>query len=319
MKSDLDFLIIGAQKSGTTSLFEYLRQHPGIYLPPAKEAPYFSHDNVMARGWDAFVRQSFSRADPQSLWGTATPHYMAGAVYQARGLPASTRRERAVPERIRAQLPDVRLIAVLRDPVDRAISHHRMMRMRGEERRTFDQAVAALLEHKELERVRAAPSPDSAYIVWGEYGRILRGYREVFPAEQLHVLFTADLSAAPGREVRRIYEFLGVSSDHLPENLAVRYRQGADARRLRTVSPEVGRDVARRSRAARRAWSMMPERFRGRVHHGFERVTYAYDLWNRRAATVDRESSPDTMDALREHFTEDRKVLERLCSLTVSW
>lgn len=319
MKVELDFLIIGAQKSGTTSLFEYLRSHPELYLPPAKEAPYFSHDNVMARGWDAFLRQTFSHADPRVLWGTATPQYMAGAVYQTNRRAGSGREERAVPERIYAQLPNVRLVAVLRDPIDRAFSHYRMMRMRGEESRTFDKAMKTLLRPQELRRARTVPSPDTCYVVWGEYGRILRGYREIFPAEQLHVLLTADLSHAPEREVRRIHEFLGVSPDYLPGNIGERYRQGADARRVGAFGPEAGREAARRNKLARHLWTRTPERVRTRLHHGFERATYAYDLWNRRGDAGTREPSAEICDALRAHFAEDRKVLESLCPLTVSW
>lgn len=79
-KSRLDFLVIGAQKAGTTSLFEYLRQHPAIYMPPGKEVPYFSDDAMVDRGWDAYLTQTFAYADPALAWGTASPQYMAGAV-----------------------------------------------------------------------------------------------------------------------------------------------------------------------------------------------------------------------------------------------
>ena len=51
MPKGLDFIVIGAQKAGTTSLFEHLREHPKLYLPPGKERPFFSHDEVYAKGW----------------------------------------------------------------------------------------------------------------------------------------------------------------------------------------------------------------------------------------------------------------------------
>ena len=131
MPQALDFIVIGAQKSGTTSVFEHLRAHPQLYIPPDKELPFFSHDEIHAAGWPAYVSSAF-RAAPDGLrWGTVTPWYMAGCpvdsegklavaghwvacepAYQ-RGLPESP--ERIIPERIRAQMPAVRLVAILRD------------------------------------------------------------------------------------------------------------------------------------------------------------------------------------------------------------
>src|SRR5664280_1861889 len=82
-KNTLDFIIIGAQKAGTTTLFEYLKRHPELCMPAGKEAPYFGHDDMIARGWEAYLRATFTFADPECKWGTATTHYMAGAAYDA--------------------------------------------------------------------------------------------------------------------------------------------------------------------------------------------------------------------------------------------
>ena len=60
MKQSLDFIVIGAQKSGTTALFEYLRHHPELYLPSGKEAPFFSHDSEWNDGWAEYVRRYFA-------------------------------------------------------------------------------------------------------------------------------------------------------------------------------------------------------------------------------------------------------------------
>jgi hypothetical protein len=83
----LHFLVIGAAKSGTTTLFELLRQHPQLYLPPGKEDPFFSRATSFENGWDAYVRRSFAAAPAASLCGTATPEYMAGTVYEHGGNP----------------------------------------------------------------------------------------------------------------------------------------------------------------------------------------------------------------------------------------
>ncbi|MCP9488895.1 MAG: sulfotransferase [Solirubrobacteraceae bacterium MAG38_C4-C5] len=118
-----------------------------------------------------------------------------------------------VPEiarRIRAAVPDVRLIALLRDPVKRALSHHRMATLRGQEHRTFDDAARASVVPEALDEARRAPTETTSYVVQGEYARILGAYLAVFPRERLHVALTADLAEDPLATMRAIFAFLGV-------------------------------------------------------------------------------------------------------------
>ena len=117
MKDRLDFLVIGAAKAGTTSLFEHLRRHPEIALPADKEAPFFATDVRYSRGWDRYLKSTFWEADPARRWGTITPQYMGGTVFE----PARTAvtagggyDEHTLPLRIHERLPEARLIAVLR-------------------------------------------------------------------------------------------------------------------------------------------------------------------------------------------------------------
>lgn len=222
MTRPLDFLIIGAQKGGTTSLFRYLASHPEVYLPPEKEAPFFHRDELYARGWDAFARERFADAPPHARWGKATPHYMCDA---------------RVPARIHATMPDVRLIALLRHPVERAYSHYLMSRRRGHVARPFDEVVAEQLEPAALERARALPAtPEherACYVAWGEYGRILGGFLEHFPREQLLALFTDDLARDPQGTLERVYAYLGVRGGVIPPELGARFNVGGSRRRDR--------------------------------------------------------------------------------------
>lgn len=204
----------------------------------------------------------------------------------------------------------MRLIAILRDPVARAFSHYRMMRLRGEESRSFEAAVEELLRPERLREVRRAPTPTSAYVAWGEYGRILAGYRELFPAEQLKVVYTAELEADPAAVLVTLHEHLGVATDFVPENLEQRYRVGAGEQRMRRLSPEALRGRARRSAGLRRAWGGLPEGARHSVYNGFEKVTYRFDLWNRRGAGAEPTGpAPETAARLRDHFAADAAVL----------
>jgi hypothetical protein len=319
-KTRLDFLVIGAQKAGTTSLFEYLRRHPEVYLPPGKEVPYFSDDGMVAHGWDSYLTQTFAGADPARRWGTASPQYMAGAVL-APAAPVEGAPELAVPGRIQARLPEVRLVAILRDPVARAASHHRMMWLRGEETRTFEQAVDEQLRPQALEATRTAPTPTSAYVAWGEYGRILAGYLELFPTEQLLVIYTEDLEQRPVEVLAEVHRHLGVEADVVPDNLDRRFRVGAAEQRLGGVSPESLRRRARRSGALRGAWGRLPRGARHGLYNGFEKVTYRFDLWNRKATTEEPGQAPAAAieERLREHFAADAELLRAQLGAPPPW
>ncbi|MGA8939297.1 MAG: sulfotransferase, partial [Acidobacteriaceae bacterium] len=267
MKNTLDFIIIGAQKAGTTSLFEYLRLHPQISLPSGKEIPFFSHESVRARGWDEYMRNAFALADPSSMWGTATPQYMVGGLWdQLNPVPGGEAfDERTVPLRIRERVPSARLIALLRDPVERARSHHRMTLMNDLDKRPFAEAVDELLRPAALAQSRREPRETTGYVAWGEYGRILAGYFDVFPPEQILVLFTDELENAPAQLLRRIYEFLDVDGDVMPENIGVRYRVGGSERRLSwlgtysSLNPWAIQRALARSSVSRRLWHSLPE------------------------------------------------------------
>ncbi len=126
------FFIIGAQKGGTTALFEYLRHHPEVYMPPEKEAEFFTGSESDRGGLGRVSSEKFLTSPHEArIAGTASPQYMC---------------DPAVPVRMAARVPDARLIAVLRDPVERAVSHYKMAYRRGDERRSFVQAVREQLE-----------------------------------------------------------------------------------------------------------------------------------------------------------------------------
>jgi hypothetical protein len=329
-KDVLDFIVIGAQKSGTTSLFEYLRLHPEISLPAGKEAPYFSHDPLYDLGWDVYMRK-LALIDPARKWGTVTPRYMAGGVSHSSvgGLSTSGYDERTVPQRIHERLPKARLIAILRDPVERARSHHRMRMMEGREQRSFSDAVDQLLRPEMLERARKNPQELTGYVAWGEYGRVLGGYLDVFPREQLMVTFTEELERDPAGLLARLQGFIGVRADFEPGNLGTRYRVGATERRFSRLSPYsrfspqgVQRTVAGNPRT-RALWNKIPESAQRQLRHPYERFAFQVGLWNRRTqASANGVSEAELADAtiarLREHYARDAEQLVRL-GVTPPW
>ena len=222
----LDFIVIGVQKGGTTSLWQYLRSHPEIAMPEHKEAPVFcaEEEQVQAR-LDWLMRSCFADAPAGAQLGKAATCYMMG-----KGATGAS--VELVVERMAAALPEVKLIALLRDPIARAMSQYRMAVRRGHERRDFDAAVAELLEPRRLAASRARPDETNSYLVQGEYGRLLGVYRARFPAERLHLEYTSDLGRDPGASLDRVLAFLGLPGGHRPADLGVRHHPGGDRPRL---------------------------------------------------------------------------------------
>jgi hypothetical protein len=194
-----DFLIIGAQKAGTTALYAYLREHPSIMGPSWKEVSFF--DRHYARG-EAWYRGNFpSVLRARGLVGEASPSYLFHPL---------------APQRVKALLPDVRLVALVRNPVDRAFSHYQHEVALGREPLSFEDALGAKEERLRGEEERLLADPTYFSHAWWNYTYRARGlYAEqlerwlaVFPREQLLVLPSEDLSDDPDAAYARVLEFL---------------------------------------------------------------------------------------------------------------
>lgn len=321
MKRTLDFIIIGAQKSGTTTLFEYLRHHPALEVPAEKEAPFFSDDACYATGMDAYLKRVFPFADQTKLWGTVTPQYMVGGL---RGVWYETVPQRdyppvsTVPSRIRATCPEARLIAILRDPTERSFSHYRQNVLFGWEQRPFDRAIEELLQPTALREAREDPSELSGYVVWGEYARILEPYFELFGNDQLLVLFTDELRRDPDGILRRMYAFLGVDQPIARAGGRTKLaRVGATERRFRWLDLYYVQRVLTRNSVARALWHGTPWRVRRKLDRLYGDTALHVELWNRRAG--DLAMSSDTVAALRAHFRDDTHRLTQLIGCVPPW
>lgn len=203
-----NFLIIGAAKSGTTSLWRYLSQHPQIYFAPIKEPRFFSYEGEtvdyrgpgddkwareIVRSWDSYL-ELFAPAAGQTAVGEASNVYL---YFAAKTAP-----------RIAARIPQARLIAILRNPVDRAYSS--FMMLRGEGREPLADFRRALRE--EPLRLAQGWSPGWAYTQRGFYAESIRIYRSFFPAEQMRFFLYEDLERRPRELFDLIFQFLGVDS-----------------------------------------------------------------------------------------------------------
>jgi Sulfotransferase domain len=231
--------------------------------------------------------------------------------------PAPERMHTIIPERIHEKFPDVKLVAILRDPVQRCVSAYRMRALDARETRPFDLAIADLLSPPALERSRRGRGP--GLVALGEYGRILAGYYEVFPKEQIFVAFTTDLETKPREVMRGLFDFLDVDRTFVPSNLGNRYMQAAASRRIGWLqSPSDLQKRLIRQPGVRSLWRMLPPGMQRRVELRLREVNYRFDQWNRRAPNP-LEASNESLVRLRAHYEPDRALLEQLIGRPVPW
>jgi Sulfotransferase domain len=192
-----NFLIIGAARCGTTNFASYLRAQPGVFLAAKRPEPhYFLKDWEYEKGLGYYSTTYFSRATDETAIGEASASYLC---------------HRKVAERVRADLPGVRLVAMLRNPIPRAYSGYWHTVRNGFETLSFLDALKA-----EPARAAAATDPVAAtirtfaYIERGLYARQLRTFLEYFSRDQLHVVLFDDFVADPKGETCAALQFLGV-------------------------------------------------------------------------------------------------------------
>jgi len=298
----LDFMIIGAQKSATTALYAYLADHPEIAMPRTKEAPFFDGDICDATAWQQFSGQHFAGAESK-LWGKASPQYM--------GHPEAA-------SRIHALMPKTRLIAILRDPVQRAWSHYQMERRRELEPRSFDQAVTELLQPQQLSHARQSVPPRHAhgfepeqafYLAWSEYGRILADYLEWFPREQLLVLTTDELKHDPAQTLDRVLEFIGLPAGYRPADLGKVIHKGGGAPRI----PVAVKNRLKALAPLHWLWQCVPPAQRDAFRFWYEQHNV------RQTPTQTLQLSESNRVRLQAHFAADGLRLQQDLALDLPW
>ena len=206
------FLIAGVQKGGTTALWDYLRDYPDVALAPVKELHFFDDE---ARDWTAPEYRDYHAAFPDPAGrpcGEATPIYSYW--------PGSL-------ERVAAYNPAMRLVMVLRDPVQRAWSHWRMEYARGAETQPF----AWCIRQGRQRLFDAQPwghHREFSYVERGFYGEQLERLFGLFPHEQVLVLKSDDLRAHPAPTLASVRDFLGLPDVAPPAAREVHVGQAMD-------------------------------------------------------------------------------------------
>ena len=207
----VDFVIAGAQKSGTTALSHFLSQHPDIAMAQTEghvfDASDYSPDWTPAE-IDQHYQGRFGPDDGEALRGESTPVYLF--------LPE-------LPGELARYNPDLKIVVVLRDPVQRAVSHYVMESARGKERLPLWLALLAepfRLRRRGDPRGRESAVRRHSYRSRGLYSRQLRNLYGVFPRDRVLVLRTEDLLADHDATLERTFAFLGVRHDvRIPQEI----------------------------------------------------------------------------------------------------
>ncbi len=200
-----DFIIGGAPRSGTTWLYDALDRHPAVYMakPVKPEPKFFLVDDLYAKGLPHYSATWFADVPAGRVAGEKSTDYLEST---------------AAAERIARDLPQVRLMFILREPIDRAYSNYLWTRMNGLEHESFETALAL-----EEERERNLPpklrfARPFSYFSRGLYADLLAPYVDRFPMGQLLIVRFEDLVREPGRLLVRLHRFLGI--DERPQDAA---------------------------------------------------------------------------------------------------
>ncbi|MCH8883212.1 MAG: sulfotransferase [SAR324 cluster bacterium] len=192
------FIVGGAPRSGTTWLYRLLERHPDIHLarPLRPEPKFFLVDELYARGLGYYRERWFRDVPPGARSGEKSSNYLESP---------------SAAGRIAQDLPWVKLVFILRNPVERAYSNYLWTRMNGLETETFERALAL-----EAQRERDCPpelryARPHAYFSRGQYAELLRPYLARLPREQMLVLQFEEILQSPQALTRRLHSFLDVA------------------------------------------------------------------------------------------------------------
>ena len=209
------FAVIGTQKGGTTSLYYYMTQHPQVLTPIKKEIHFWS--SYFELGLDWYLSHFPPTSSEQNfLSGEASTNYFDFD---------------CVPDRMYRFLPQTKLIILLRNPVDRAISHYYHSVREGWEHRSFEDAIERQMQ--KFDRDCDPWNQQGNYLTRGMYVTFIKKWMEVFPANQLLILNSQDFYENPGNTLTQVFEFLDIPDRKVQDSK--KYNAGSYA----SINPSV--------------------------------------------------------------------------------
>lgn len=287
-----NFLIIGAAKSGSTALYHHMRQHPDVFMPDLKEPRFWGKEGHVHdwKGPDRGMNRSINNMDDYLRL------FSAAKGYKAIGEASPTLGSRTAPQMIREHIPEVKLVAILRHPADRAFSSYCHMVREGYEPYSFEKGL-----EEEAARRKAKWSPLFWYREMGYYGRELAFWMEHFSREQFRIYLYDDFKGDPLAVVRDAFSFLEVDPEFKPQLARVNV---SGVPRSRLIY-----DLFRKDNLVK---TLMKPFFPRRVRERSQ-------AWMRRHNVGPKpELEPETRQRLTEDFREDILLLQEILGRDLS-
>lgn len=282
-----DFLLIGAAKSGTTSLHNYLRQHPEIYVPPQLKEPQFfllwNNENQKKQ----YLKEGYPEFNEIDTVEKYSELFKGGRKFKCKGESSPQYLSYpGVAEKIFRLLPEVKLLVILRNPVERAYSQYLMMKRRNREKQIFETAIK-----EELKDGRIHLPFDQRYLQWGKYFEQLLPYYKFFPHHNIKIILYEYLKEDVNGLLKDVFKFLEVEENFLPADLKI---YNSSSLNRFTKYPKIYKQLSR------------AERF-------FKRNNYRFLSWGVKKLTFYKPAFPKKMRAvLHNYYKEDILKLEQL-------
>lgn len=313
-KVKFNFICVGASKSGTTALHDILSEHNEIYLPSIKETQFFVKEEQYAKGLRHYFATYFKDPGRSMVCGEVCPQYMSCNL---------------VPQRIFRDLgSEVKIIMMVRNPIDRLYSHFNMKTRSYEDedinviiQRLIDKdsrlkLEESLVQHQlEYNRFKKKMSPEeldafryTRYLYPGRYGHIYTQYASLFGDENIYVCLYDDLLLDPKAEITKILEFIGVSSD-----VALNFTKRSNAAKV--YKSRISKTV--RSLIARSVNSVPGiQRFKNK--HAYLRLRGKIDRFL--TDTIpNNKISDECLRRLIEYYREDMRIFRSLIQKDLRW
>lgn len=192
------FIVIGAMKCGTSSLHEYLNRHPEVSMSTPKEPSYFVHNRGRDLEW---YKDRFEDQTP--IWGESSTHYTKYPIHEG------------VPKRMCALLPGVKLIYLVRPPVDRLLSHYVFNYARGKERRSLKNILRPL-------------NDQNPYLSLGKYFMQIEKYLNFYSRDKIIIVESRSLKNEKEKTLKSIFDFVGADPNQYNFDLEIRKNDSND-------------------------------------------------------------------------------------------
>ncbi len=199
-----NFIIVGAPKAGTTSLYHYLSEHPQVFMSEPKEVNFFSKEEIIEQG---LYYQDFKAKDLEGykkLFDKATDRMAVGEGSVSYLFYSDT------PNKIKETIPDVKIIILLRDPVSRGFSHYLMDYRMGLVDLPYEEIVYKKSQHKYQDLYY------QQYVELGLYYEQVKRYIDIFGENQIKIYLQEDLRNDPNSVIADLYEYLEIDKSFIP-------------------------------------------------------------------------------------------------------